>query len=536
MKFPPCLIRVRLPAAIVGVLSALATVCPGQTPQVLVYDGGSDDRGQAVATDGTGSIIIGGFSGSGLADGFAVLKYDPAGTLQWLARAQNLGGTYTGYSVSDVLTDASGNVYAVGTASKPLPFQQHDFGWLVASFTPSGTQRWAQLVNGAENSSDRAYVAALHPQQGLYVTGVTAGAFGRSDWLTIKYSPAGVEQWRRIEAGIGNTDDQPVAIRTDAAGNAVVVGYVQPADVSGPHDIRVIKYDPQGNVLWRADYSDTAISDEFPNDMAIDATGNIYVVADRGVSTNPELTFNPITLKFDANGNRLFVLAGPGQGGTSIALDAAGNFVVSGSYNEDAGSNVIVQTSKFTPSGTMLWSYPVITPNLAVDELDGSVYLTRGFSYTVLKLNSSGSLQWEYAVPQGHQAVEAVVDAATGALVLTGNSSASGGNMVTTRIAAGSTPPPPPPPSPAAPSGLTASAKKGAIALAWTDNSTNESGFNIERSSGGGAFVQVAQVGANIRSFTHTGLSKGVTYTFRVRAFNAGGTSAPSNTASGTPR
>jgi hypothetical protein len=536
MKSPPRPSLLRPSLALVGTLLALAGVCRAQTPQVLVYDGGPEDRGVAVTTDATGSIIVGGYSGSGMNDTFAVLKYNAAGTLQWLARAQGLADTYAGYLVSDVLTDAAGNVYAVGSAAKALPFLQYDLGWLVAGYTPAGAQRWIQLTNGAGNSRDLAYCAAFHPQQGLYVTGVTADAFGRADWLTIKYSADGVEQWRRIEPGVGNTDDQPIAVKVDAAGNAVVAGYVQTADIGSPRDIRVIKYDPAGNVLWRADYSDTAISDEFPNDMAIDAAGNVYVVADRGVSTNPELTTNPITIKFDANGNRLFVLAGPGQGGSAIALDAAGNFVVSGSYNESNGSNHIVQTSKFTPNGTMLWSHPIVTSNLSVDELDGSVYLARNFSYTILKLNSAGVLQWEQSFPPGSRTNDSLVDAATGALVVTGHTTSTGGDIVTVRVAAGSTPPPPPPPMLNAPSGLSASAKKGSIALAWTDNSNNESGFRIERSANGGAFVQIAQVGANVRSFNNTGLTKGVTYAYRVRAFNANGASAYSNTASGVPR
>ncbi|HWA24903.1 MAG TPA: fibronectin type III domain-containing protein [Lacunisphaera sp.] len=516
-----------------GACVALTNYCPAQ--QVLVFDSGQDDRGQAIATDAAGSMIVGGRSGNALADAFAVLKYNAAGTLQWLARVQGLPDSYTGYSASDVLTDAAGNIYAVGTATKALPFFQYEYGWLVASFTPTGTQRWAQLANGAGNSMDRAFCAALHPTQGLYVTGITSDAFGRGDWLTIKYSTAGVELWRRVEPGLGNTEDQPVAIKADAAGNAVVVGFRESSQ-GGPRDLRVIKYDPAGNVLWRADYAATATSDDFPNDLAIDAAGNIYVVADVGTLSAEDPT-TCTTLKFDANGNLLYVLAGPGKGGSAIALDGAGNFVVSGTSVGPVGSNVVEQTSKFTPDGTMLWNHPVSSPNLAVDDVDGSVYLTRGSSYSVLKLNSAGALQWERAVPPGWQATDLVVDAATGALVVTGNTTSTGGNIVTARFVAGSTPPPPPPPPvPAAPSNLTASAKKGSIALGWTDNANNETGFRLERATGSGAFVEIAQVAANVRNYTSSGLTKGVSYTFRVRAFNANGNSAYSNPATGIPR
>jgi hypothetical protein len=88
---------------------------------------------------------------------------------------------------------------------------------------------------------------------------------------------------------------------------------------------------------------------------------------------------------------------------------------------------------------------------------------------------------------------------------------------------------------PAAPTNLTATTvSRSQINLSWTDNSDNESGFKIERCKNASCtnFVEVAQVGANITTFANTGLTKNTTYNYRVRAFNAGGNSAYSNTAS----
>jgi hypothetical protein len=89
----------------------------------------------------------------------------------------------------------------------------------------------------------------------------------------------------------------------------------------------------------------------------------------------------------------------------------------------------------------------------------------------------------------------------------------------------------PPLPVPAAPTGLTA-ARAGStrIKLAW-GNVANETGYRIERSVGGGAFAQVGTTGANVVSFTNTGLSANTIYVYRVKAFNASGNSAPSSTA-----
>ena len=62
--------------------------------------------------------------------------------------------------------------------------------------------------------------------------------------------------------------------------------------------------------------------------------------------------------------------------------------------------------------------------------------------------------------------------------------------------------------------------------LTWTDNSNNEDGFKIERETGTSeAFTQIAAVRANVTSYNDSGLTSGTTYCYRVRAFNASGTS-----------
>lgn len=72
------------------------------------------------------------------------------------------------------------------------------------------------------------------------------------------------------------------------------------------------------------------------------------------------------------------------------------------------------------------------------------------------------------------------------------------------------------------------------VDLRWADNSDNESGFRIEQSTGGGAFAEVAAVGANVTTYAATNLTPGTGYSFRVLAYNDGGTSAYSNTAAVT--
>ena len=88
------------------------------------------------------------------------------------------------------------------------------------------------------------------------------------------------------------------------------------------------------------------------------------------------------------------------------------------------------------------------------------------------------------------------------------------------------------PTAPAAPSNLAASLNaQNQVALAWSDNSTNETGFRIERRAAGGTFAALATVAANATAYTDATAAAGVTYEYRLFAVNGAGDSAASNTA-----
>jgi len=95
-------------------------------------------------------------------------------------------------------------------------------------------------------------------------------------------------------------------------------------------------------------------------------------------------------------------------------------------------------------------------------------------------------------------------------------------------------PPPPPPTAPNTPGALAAQAASATeIALAWQDNSSDETAFRVERLAAG-VWQEVMTTGANAVSARVGGLTAATAYSFRVRASNGAGSSAYSNTAGAT--
>jgi hypothetical protein len=91
--------------------------------------------------------------------------------------------------------------------------------------------------------------------------------------------------------------------------------------------------------------------------------------------------------------------------------------------------------------------------------------------------------------------------------------------------------------NPSAPSGLVVTATTlSQVSLSWTDNSSNETGFKIERKTSG-SFQEIGSVAAGITSYTDLSVQANSTYIYRVFAYNAVGNSLqPSNEVTATTR
>ncbi len=106
----------------------------------------------------------------------------------------------------------------------------------------------------------------------------------------------------------------------------------------------------------------------------------------------------------------------------------------------------------------------------------------------------------------------------------------SAGDSANSNTASATTPAPQPP---AGPTNLVATSNGSEIDLAWADNSSNETGFIIERSTDGVTFSLLTTTNANVTSYSDiSSLAFSTTYSYRVRATNAAGDSQNSNVSS----
>jgi hypothetical protein len=74
------------------------------------------------------------------------------------------------------------------------------------------------------------------------------------------------------------------------------------------------------------------------------------------------------------------------------------------------------------------------------------------------------------------------------------------------------------------------------LQLTWADNSTNEESFVVERKTGqAGTYQHLATLPPNTTTYVDMAVEEGVTYCYRVKAFNASGDSGYTNEACAMP-
>jgi len=212
-----------------------------------------------------------------------LLKYSPEVELLW-QQSFGAGGFDT---LCNLSLGIHGVAYVTGESLQPST----DYDVLTAAFNAEGTLLWQDLVHG-EGDFDRGRAIAAHPAGGAVVCGSIRRLPWNEDVITIRYDSTGNRMWTRtFEVSTGSYDVGKV-IAVDADGNTLVGGGT--SAFGGGLDYLVLKYDPDGNLLWQAHYDGLGGLHDTPADVATDALGNVVVT---GSSDGSDGFGDVVTLK-----------------------------------------------------------------------------------------------------------------------------------------------------------------------------------------------------------------------------------------------
>jgi hypothetical protein len=438
-------------------------------------------------------------------------KRDAHGRLVWTARFDQQSST-AWERASWVAADSAGNAIVCGTLmsgySNPV-----EAASIVMKFSPAGQMAWRRVYeSGFDGSSVKKCL--VDAGDNVYVLGMGSGPAGRVTKVK-KFAPDGAPLWSFFDsAGIGAalnfklTPDENILI----TGRSITGSYMGYAKIG-----------LDGRSIWAR----PGVASLTAGDSAGDAFGNTYLVHGQYVAGNP----GTVIKKLDPSGAQMWERI-YGLAGFRVEVGSDHQPVVSGFPS--AGS-VGAAFIKVDANGALIWS------NLDADgplgllahahmrlDADDNAYLAAGTmsEMAVCKVNRDGTSGWTRTIAFGYAQAIALANTDSGVYVVGGTTARLGQGASTI---------------PTQPTVLTYFDLTSTSAyLGWSDNSSNESGFTLDRCTGTavfcaanpGAWAVRATTGVNVSTFNDTGLAPATTYNWRVSAFNASGSSPYSNTLS----
>lgn len=433
------------------------------------------------------------------------------GTPVWLASFDQTDTTKW-ERASWVAADSGGNAVVCGTLmsgySSPV-----EAASIVMKFDADGRMVWRRVYESAFDGSS-VKKCLVDASDNVYVLGMGSGPNGRVTQVR-KFDPNGTPVWSYFDtAGIGAA----LNFKLTPDYHLLITGRSITGSLNGYAKINL-----DGQAAW----SLAAIQSLTAGDSAGDAFGNTYVVHGQYGVAKP----GTVVRKLDPAGDLLWEKVYP-LSGLRVEVGRDDHAVVSGFPNSTTAGAAFIKVEP--RAGTLVWSNLDADGPLALLahahmllDADNNAYLAAGTmsEMGVVRVDADGTSGWTKAIPFGYAQAIALGNTDRSVYVVGGT---------TARLTQGD-----PSATPTQPTVLSYfSLTQNSIYLGWSDNSTNEKGFTLERCRGSqavcdanpGAWGAIATLAANVSTYADSGLSPEVTYSWRVRAFNAAGVSPYSNT------
>jgi uncharacterized delta-60 repeat protein len=347
--------------------------------------GNDDDAGVALAIDPSGNIFVAGYSchGVGIPTGdMTIWKYNSNGTLD---TSFGVNGVVTNDSAAGgsgadkgqgIALDPSGKILVTGSSSN----EAGNIDMVIWKYNPNGTLDTSFGVNGIVTSDgiaggtgvDIGYDIALDSSGKILVTGYSQTGSGDDDMVIWRYNSTGtldtsfnsVGYVTHHNAAGGNGNDDGFSITTDPSGRILVAG--DSYNGAGNYDLAIWRYNSNGLLDTSFGVSGIVTHDsaaggsgaDLGKGIAIDPLGKILVAGYSWNGTNQDMAlwrYNPdgtLDTSFGVGGIVTNDGAAGGTGGIgndrglALAIDSSGNIIVSG-YCTNASDNEDMTTWKY---------------------------------------------------------------------------------------------------------------------------------------------------------------------------------------------
>lgn len=226
-------------------------------------------EGHGIVVDNSGNICIAGYvlTENNYED-IIVNKYSSSGLLLWSTTYNN-----NNFNEQDkawgIVVDENDNIYVSGQTT--VDNNQQNTDALTLKFNSSGSLLWESTFNGSGNEEDKAWGIVVDTDGSVYIGGYTTNSDNNTDYLTVKYNAAGMQQWYSVYNGTGNGEDFAKAIgivNNNGVKSIVVTGASWGTDYN--HDYATVKYNSaDGSQANVSRFSMTGNSDDVATDLAI---------------------------------------------------------------------------------------------------------------------------------------------------------------------------------------------------------------------------------------------------------------------------